>query len=337
MLRLSFDFLSVGQRDFRTLLQDVEFSRYNAFATGSYSNLRTQVRSYFAFCVYFQRTPLPADAPTIYAFAQFLSRSIKPPSVKNYLSGVKMLHILHGLPYPYSQDSLLHLELRGIFRLNPHVPVRAIPVTPGILQLVHLHMDHSDSLHRSVWVCCLFSFYLMARLGSILPNSGSTESHKFLSHDRINFTSQGLLVTFLHTKTIQFGKRRLHMPLLRADSILCPVTAYHYYLSLLPSEPSGPAFLFFNNNKHKLQLLTTSRFITTFRTILKLGGVKHAASFTGHSFRRGGASWAFQSGVPGELIQICGDWASDSYKRYLEFSMDNKVHLAARLTRNLPC
>ena len=246
-----------------------------------------------------------------------------------------MLHILHGLSYPYSEDSLLQLELRGIFRLNPHVPVRARPITPKILQVYYNHMDHLSSLHWSVWACGLFSFYMMARLGSILPKSGSTPRNKFLTQDRVNFCAQGLLVTLLHTKTIQFGKRRLHIPLLCIESILCPVAAYSKLYSFVASHTLASAFVFCD--KGKMKQLNTSKFIRTFRSILRIGGVQHASSFTGHSFRRGGASWAFQAGVPGELIQICGDWASDSYKRYLEFSMDNKLHLAARLTRNLPC
>ena len=235
-----------------------------------------------------------------------------------------------------SDDLLLQLELRGIFRLNPHVPVRARPVTHNILRAFHQHMNHQDPLHCCVWACCLFSFYLMARLGSMLPTSSSTPLHKFLTRDRINLASQGLLVTFLHTKTIQFGKKRLHLPLLRVDSILCPVMAYFTHLAFLPSLSSGPAFVFFNRKKGKVQWLTTSKFISTFRAVLVAGGVEHASTFTGHSFRRGGASWAFQSGVPGELIQICGDWASDAYKTYLEITWDNKVHLAARLMKYLP-
>ena len=51
---------------------------------------------------------------------------------------------------------------------------------------------------------------------------------------------------------------------------------------------------------------------------MQSAGEEDAAGFTGHSFHRGGASWAFQSGIPGELIQVCGDWVSDAYKRYLE-------------------
>ena len=316
------------------MLQDVQVSRRNAFARGSYSNLRTQIRSYFAFCVYFHRTPLPADSTTIYAYAQFLSRTLKPPSVRNYLSGVKMLHILHGLPYSFSEDPLLQLELRGISRLNPHVPVRAIPITPKILLTFHKLMDCNEPLHLCVWACSLFLFYLMARLGSILPTSQSPSFHKILTCDRVNFSAEGLLVTLLHTKTIQFGKRRLHMPLLKVASVLCPVQAYSKLFVCLPRRTAGPAFVFLEDGK--IKYLTTSKFISTFRSVLISGGIDYASLFTGHSFRRGGASWAFQSGIPGELIQICGDWASDSYKQYLEFSMDNKVQLAARLTKYLP-
>ena len=312
-------------------------SRRNAFAKGSYSNLRTQVRTYFSFCVYFQVHPLPADSTTIYAYAQFLARTLKPPSVRNYLSGVKMLHILHGLPYPFSEDPLLQLELRGISRMNPHVPVRATPITPDILVSVYTMMDFKNSLHLCVWACSLFLFYTMARLGSILPSSRSTPQHKVLTRDRVNFSAEGLLITLVHTKTIQFGKRRLHIPLLKINSVLCPVAAYSRFFMSAPhiTSVSGPAFTFCEDGHTRL--LTTSKFIRTFRKVLTSGGVQHASTFTGHSFRRGGASWAFQSGVPGELIQICGDWASDSYKQYLEFSMSNKLHLAARLTKFLPC
>ena len=104
----------LGEEGFSALLQDVHASRSHAFAKGTYSNLRTQVRAYFAFCVYFARTPLPADVVTIYAYVQFLSRSFKPPTIRNYLSGVKMLHIFHGLPDIFSDDYLLELEMRGI-------------------------------------------------------------------------------------------------------------------------------------------------------------------------------------------------------------------------------
>jgi hypothetical protein len=316
-------------------LKDVYISRSHAFAKGTYSNLRTQIRSYFAFCVYFDRTPLPADVVTIHGYVQFLSRSMKPPTIQNYLSGVKMLHIFHGLPDHFSDDFMLELEMKGISRLNPHVPKRATPITPKILLIFHKYMDHTSSLHCSVWACSLFLFYTLSRLGSMLPSSTSTKTHTFLSRDRVNLSVEGLLVTFLHTKTIQFGRRRLHIPLLRSDSVLCPVRAYLRASALSSDGDAGPAFTYHKGGKFRW--LTRSVFIKVFRAVLVDGGFDYPSSVTGHSFRRGGATWAFQAGVPGELIQICGDWASDAYKQYLEFSMQSKIELAGRFAKTLPC
>ena len=257
-----------------------------------------------------------------------------PQTIRNYLSGVRVLHIFHGLPFSHSNDFLLQLELRGIARLDPHVPVRAIPVTPSVLQSFYSHMNHEDSLHSCVWACSLLCFFTMARLGSILPSGKTSDLHTILTRNRVNFSKEGLLITLLHTKTIQFGRRRLHIPLVRNQSLLCPVQAYEHLLAHLEGDVEGPAFVF--SKKGETKWLTRSIFITTFRAVLSSGGIQDASAFTGHSFRRGGATWAFQAGIPGELIQICGDWVSDAYKRYLEFSMNDKLNLAAQLVRHLP-
>ena len=245
-----------------------------------------------------------------------------------------MLHILLGLPYHHSDDFLLRLELRGLERLHPHVPMRATPITPEILLEGHAYIDINSSLHCCVWSCSLILFFSMARLGSILPAFASSPHVEFLTRDRVNFCEEGLVITLLHTKTIQFGKRRLHIPLLRLGSSLCPFEAYLRVASASRQQLEAPAFVYLDT-KGQLKWLTKSIFIHTFRALLSKAGHKSSA-FSGHSFRRGGASWAFQSVVPGELIQILGDWASDAYKRYLEFSVQNKLDLAALFIRNLP-
>lgn len=54
-------------------------------------------------------------------------------------------------------------------------------------------------------------------------------------------------------------------------------------------------------------------------------------SFRSHSFRRGAVSWAFNHGVPGEVIEIYGDWVSDAYKAHLEFCVVSKLAFAHQL------
>ena len=316
-------------------MKEVLASKRKAFARGTYSNLRTQFRSYLSFCVYFRRCPLPADADTVCGYAQFLSRSIQPSSIRNYLSGVKTFHTFFGFEYQFSENFHLRLVMRGIARIHPHVPHRATPVTPEILLAFYHHMDHSSSLHLTVWACCLTLFFTLARMGSILPSSQICKDFKhILTRDRVNFSSEGLLVTLLRTKTIQFGKRRLHIPLLRLNSSLCPVEAYKKSLCMVDKHSFVPAFVFLDHGR--VRWLTTDLFVRTFRSVASLFIKHEVSSFTGHSFRRGGATWAFHSGVPGELIQVMGDWSSDAYKNYLEFSMQDKKDLAALFSLKLP-
>ena len=178
----------------------------------------------------------------------------------------------------------------------------------------------------------------MSCLGSILPKSeklAKRESTKYLTRARVDMRHPDFIVlSFLHTKTIQFGQRILRVPLLRSDSPLCPVAAYRHAVSLL-SDSHTAAFAFQKQDGSVHPLLPV-HFVDTYRVLLKRASVPEAASYRGHSFRRGGASWAFDSGVPGELIQIMGDWKSDAYKVYLEFSLRSKVAIAHRLVQNLP-
>ena len=140
----------------------------------------------------------------------------------------------------------------------------------------------------------------------------------------------GLLVTFKCTKTIQFGERKLRIPLLPIPaSPLCPVSAFRRMVRLVPASSSSALFLL--PGRRRLNILTKSIFISEFRRVLLAAGIANASSFRGRSFRRGAASWAFNCGVPGELIQLYGDWASDAYKVYLEFSLQSKLTLANQL------
>ena len=72
-------------------------------------------------------------------------------------------------------------------------------------------------------------------------------------------------------------------------------------------------------------------FVLVFRSHLQRLRISDSSKFRGHSFLRGGATWAFCSGVPGELIQVYGDWAPDAYKVYLEFSEDAKLRVARHM------
>ena len=64
------------------------------------------------------------------------------------------------------------------------------------------------------------------------------------------------------------------------------------------------------------KVFTYSRFLRCLQNILQAPGLP-AKDFASHSFRLGGASFAFSAGLPVELIKILGDWHSDAVLLYL--------------------
>lgn len=318
----------------RLLKKDVRRSKRNAFAAGTNANLRTQWRAYFLFCAFFHINAIPCTLEVIGLFAQFLSRSFQSlGAIKNYLHGLKVLHLSCGLEFPHLERYEIKLLLRGIAKLNPHTPRQPLPITPPILARILEVLDLSLPLHASLWCCFVLSFFLFARKSNMVPPSRfSFDGKKHLRRGDVLQCQAGLLVHFKWSKTIQHGERRLLIPLAaNSDSPLCPRKAFLNMCRVVPAAKSGPAFLV--PGESGLVTLTHTSLVTYLRQVLQKVGFNPRA-FSGHSFRRGGATWAFKCGVPGELIRLHGDWKSASYLRYLEFSTETKMGVSAALYRD---
>ena len=151
------------------------------------------------------------------------------------------------------------------------------------------------------------------------------------------FTAEvGLLVLFKWTKTIQCNERRLLLPLVPIKgSPLCPVAMFQRMCELVPAPSNAPAFIFDFSRKGGYLSVSKNQFVSFLRSKLSLAGVTHSFLYRGHSFRRGAASFAFNCGVPRELIQVFGDWSSDSYKSYLEYSLAARFKVASDIAATL--
>ena len=73
--------------------------------------------------------------------------------------------------------------------------------------------------------------------------------------------------------------------------------------------------------------LTCSEFVCKLKECLSLIGLD-TSKYSGHSFRRGGATIALQCGLPVDLIKVQGDWRSNACERYLEPSFDLRKQVA---------
>ena len=264
-----------------------------------------------------------------------MSRSFKSvQSIKNYLNGVRFLHLLHDADIPSFSSWQLKLLLRGITRVLLHTPKRALPITPPILLQLHSALNLSSPLHATLWCCYLLSFYLFARKSNMVcPSTLSFNHQKHLQRKDIAVCQFGLLVSLKWSKTNQFAQRCLRVPVVSVPgSPLCPVKAFIHMCTLVPSLPTAPAFQY--PTPKGIVPVTHSVFTTKLRSFLSQVGYNPAV-YSGHSFRRGGATWAFRSGVPGELIQLHGDWRSDAYKIYLECDLKVKLAVSSAIRQSI--
>ena len=322
--------------ELRKLKKELSRSKKAAFAEGTSKNLWLQWQSYFLFCMYFEFVSLPAGADTLCLYAQFLSRTFKSvDSIRNYISAVKTLHLLMDLPCPEFGKLELKLALRGLSRLKPHLTRQATPMTPKILEAIGNILVLSNPVHSTFWALFLIAFFTFSRKSNLVVTGNNTfNPEKQLCRADIRVGSRGLLVKFRWSKTNQFGKRELLVPVVAIPgSILCPVVAYKNMVRFNPASDTDPAFCICRSGKPVVPV-KYSQLQKVLKTCVQVIGLD-PKSFSSHSFRRGGATWAFRAGVPAELIKVHGDWASNAYLRYLDFSLQQKLEVAEGMVRNI--
>lgn len=279
---------------------------------------------------------VPASSELVCRYIAHLSEKLSYNSIPKYLNIIRLLHLECGLQNPLKDNWLMSSLLRGVKRhLGAKVTQKA-PVTVTVLVdiLSVLNLDRPEDC--VFWAACLALFYGMLRKSNVLSPTTGFVLGKHLARQDVHVNSGGVLLVIRWSKTIQYRERELPIPLpLRAGHPLCPTTAIMRALAITTGAPAtGPAFVYPISNTG-YQPLTPPMFVSRLKTIL--AQVRYdPREYSGHSFRRGGATWAFSCNVPGEIIQVLGDWKSDCYKRYLEISTSTKRSYLQNCMASLP-
>ena len=322
--------------ELKQLQKDLQLTKNRAYAEGTQKNLHVQWNSFMEFCRHFQLCHLPASVNTLCLYAQYLSyRMSSVESIRNYLHGVKLLHLFAGLDFPHLDNFVVKLVLRGLKKTLSHTPRRALPITPDILLSFLSKLNLSTPVDATYWCAFVFAFFSMARKSNICPPSVKRFSPSIhLCRGDIVCNKSGLLVMFKWSKTIQNKERLQITPLVTIpDSPLCPLKAYQNMIQLVPGHDSYPAFMLYDT-RSKPRPITHNSFVKMLRVLLAKTG-HDPSRYTGHSFRRGGATWAIKSGVQDSQVKAHGDCKSDAYLRYIDQDISDKVAVAVKMTQKL--
>ena len=297
----------------------------------SAANVTSGIRQYMYFTLHYKLKPLPASQDTLVCFLEFMARTSGYQHLKHLLSSVKFLHQALDLPCP-SESFQLDMTLQGLKRRLARVPFRVLPLTPTILRSMFRHLDMNKLEDRSLWCSYLCSFYGLLRKSSAVPESSKYSIQKILVRRNIKLDlANNMVYIYLgQGKTNNFCKRDLIIPVPgNNDPALDIVRHLNALFSAVEAGQDDPAFTFAPN-----RFISYSSFTSRLKTLLKKAGYDPTL-YSGHSFRRGGATFLHACGGTALMVQASGDWSSQCFTRYLYLSESDRLQSQLLISKGI--
>ena len=294
-------------------------SQSHRFAPGTAQNMVSGVRTWFFFCIFYGLQHYPATPRDLVLFLELMAITVTYNHLKHLLSSIKFYHKALNFQFPEFDFDVVN-TLQGIKRRQSHTPHQALPLTPDIMRDMYSHLDMSKVKDRALWCSYLITFYCLFRKSNSIPKSMSQVNlRRTLLRRHIKVTQDSVYVHCTFSKTIQFGQRDLVIPIpSNSDPVLDPVRHLSALYSTVNCPLDAPAFSYGPN-----LFISHSSFTSQLKKLLKLAGYEPSL-YSGHSFRRGGATMLYKLGASILQIQASGDWASQCFARYLHVSAEDR-------------
>eukprot|EP00775_Hariotina_reticulata_P005934 gene5934-biopygen7741 len=262
-------------------------------------------------------------------YVAFLARSVSFGGVKNYMQGLQRFLLDRGWDGHFSKFWGLQQALSGLRRLAKPV-TRKLPVTPYVLLAVLRCLDLSSSWEVMVFTAMLVAFGAFLRKANVCAASRSlSHVHRSLlrSDVVVDLQQYCLYVTLRFMKNAQF-QEAVHTVVVagRKGHPLDPVYWWCEYVSRVPAPPGAAAFGSLVDGIYVP--LVHSEFVSWVKRLVSRAGFD-SRQYSGHSFRRGAASFSFLVGLPEFLIKELGAWRSQVYQVYLDLTLSQKLSVHA--------
>ena len=280
---------------------------------------------------------LPASDDLLCLWLVWQARTVDPRNLSGYLSAVRNWHLSRGLPWVEVRDRYkVGWLLRGLRRVFSSPLKRKLPITPELLVRMRLcdGIAWEDPRMVVVWAAMLVAFFTMSRKDNVsVEKVDAFNARSHLTRADVRLLPGVVRCEFRRSKVIQFGSR-VHVAVVLAapGRTLDTWSAVQAAFALSPrARATDPAFLL--PSGRGFVPLTHYVFVSSLKHCLRRIGVDPGL-YSGHSFRRGGATFAHRLGVDPMLIKRMGDWSSDAYMGYINpHTPEGLVSLPAAMTR----
>ena len=305
------------------------------YAKNSAANVISAIRQYLYFTIHFGLKQLPASVDTLVCFLEFMARTSGYGHLKHLYSSVKFLH--EALNHSFPEDNFqLDTTMQGLKRRLANVPFQVLPLNPPVLRKMFRHINLHSPIDRALWASYLVAFYGLLRKSNVVPETSKFDPRKILTkcNVRVDLANNMVYLYIGFEKTNQFGGRDTIIPIPgNSDPALDPVRHVQAALSQNNEGPNSPAFSYGPG-----KFISYSNFTLRLKELLKKSGY-NADLYSGHSFRRGGATFLHECGGTALMVQSSGGWSSQCFTRYLYLSESERLRaqslISAGITKSL--
>ena len=272
------------------------------------------------FCSFYNLPDLPARIPDIINFLQLNSYSSGYSHLKHLIHCIDYYHEIHDTPVPV-RSFALDSSLQRLKRELAGTPNQVLPITPDILRRMYQKLDMSKNKDLALWCGFLTTFRCLFRKSNSVPEGKQYDEEKVLTrrHIVLNHETKTVLVYVSWSKTIQFGGKDIIVPIPPTKVVALDLyTHLNMLFTTVNVSDSAPAFSYGIGS-----FISYKSFTDGLKSVLKQCDID-PARFSGHSFRRGGASYLHSLGGTGLQIQASGDWSTMTFLRYLHLTLEDR-------------
>lgn len=302
----------------------------HGWAAATVRHYAAAVNRFFSFMKNTKLYPFPITADAVYNFICWCrdndeGKTVLGSTAKQYLTGLKMWHVLHDRPFPSINPHRVRLLFKAALSLE--VPTKR--VRQGItLMDVHNLFSSLDESHSSLVLkgVLLIGFWGLARLGELTLHVDHPSI--FVRRRDVTLSSGDTKATvkLRLAKTASTGEYQF-LRLSKQPNILDPVAILRRLIDEIPGRPDDPLF--------PGTTRSTPLRRDTFVLFLQQYTNSNNSSVSGHSLRIGGASLRAHYGCLVDSLKRAGRWKSSCYRLYVRkyntTTADETVALAKAL------
>ena len=256
--------------------------------------------------------------------------------IKAVIGSIGFLHKIFDMPF-HPDSFQLRLTLQSLKRRLARAPLQALPISVSHLKAMYNYVDIDKPEDLAIWCSILVGFFGLLRKKNLVPEDlHDLDPTKILTVGNFVIDKEkGLALVYIpFSKTNQFGQQTLVIPLVKNN---CKALDPIFHLDLLFSRTRAalnlPAFSFKSGNQARF--VTYKSFTAKLKSLLFKAGFS-PEKFSGHSLRRGGATFLHSCGANILQIQACGDWASTVFTRYIYISLEQRFLSQQMMASSIP-